>query len=198
MMNKKKIVRIKGSDLNNILSNALKTTMNESASYKNNICDNNFVMNRIVKKAIRNAMMESENNNQNIDLGQISVIADKFRSYANEIDGFVEEYKTFYDDLMSITKRHGLVLNDVNQDGVEEFTDSGYQKQYEFSIAFVFGLPRDATEMDDDELDKWYSDCADVCNDIDTELNRNLNFMKYEIREDGFNIYVDVNFQLWW
>lgn len=155
-------------------------------------------LHKLIAESLSKVLKEDYGANQgnlpNINSSDWRIVADRYRKYAQEIDMFLQEFEVFFSILQKTTQKLGLVLVDMDNDGMDE--DNPIQGQ---KIQYRFTDGTDYMNLYDNEEDynRFYAKMEQLSSELEDEINpMHYRSMQVNIRCDE-EIVVDVDFSLW-
>jgi hypothetical protein len=161
---------------------------------KKTIRINESALNKIIRSSFNNMITEGSEA-EGINVSDISLIAERFERFAQEIKMFIEDYNSFHTVLSQTVQRLDLSLRDY-EDNFDEFDENPNRGLY---IRFVFNLGIDPSGLYNDEV-KYDEYCEKVAQ-MGEELEDEINPSRYKACRVNVNydeeIEVECEFGLW-
>ena len=125
----------------------------------------------------------------------ISMVAERFDRYAQEIRLFIEEYNTFFNVLSQCVQNYGLNVSDI-ENNLEDFCDNPNEG---LSFKYVLGLGIDPTTLygDDASYEEYTNKIAELGEMLEDAINpRNYKACSVSVNYDE-EIEVICEFNVW-
>jgi len=125
-----------------------------------------------------------------------SIMVDRLKEMAWQLEGFVGEYKNFIESMQKVTQQMGLQLADSSSTDSFDMDDLSHGTTAEFQFEYI--LPGyDVQTMSDDEYEILEEKLSNICTEVEIEINpRGFKFGQVRIyqSECGIEIYYEFNF----
>ena len=156
-------------------------------------------LHRLIEESLSKVLCEGYGYKQgtlpNIDATEWSIVADRYKQYAQEIDLFIKEFETFFSVLQKATQKLGLVLVDADNDGMDE--DNPVQGQ-KIQYCFTDGTDYRILYNNEEAYDRFCQKMEELGSELEYEINpTHYQAMQVKVSYDE-EITVDVDFGLWY
>lgn len=165
---------------------------------KKNIKLTESKLHRLIAESLSKVLNEGYGYNQvnlpSIDVTEWSMVADRYKQYAQEIDLFIKEFETFFSVLQQATQKLGLVLVNADDDGMDEDNPVRGQK---IQYCFTDGTDYRSLYNNEEAYDRFCQKMEELGSELEYEINpTHYQAMQVKVTYDE-EITVEVEFGLW-
>lgn len=165
---------------------------------KKNIKLTESKLHRLIAESLSKVLNEGYGYNQvnlpSIDSSEWSLVADRYRKYAQEIDLFIKEFEVFFSILQQATQKLGLILVNEDNDGMDEDDPKPYQR---IQYCFTDGTDPRSLYNDDNAYEQFCQKMEQLGSELEDEINpMHYQAMQVKVKYDE-EITVEVEFGLW-